>query len=86
MILTMYELNKEIADCIDQIDGAEVTNKGQHTGTTHCDIDFTYKDKFFHIDLKEEAVQGQSFFENLTAQMREIDERKKHEKEEEELN
>ena len=68
----MYELNKEIADCIDQIDGAEVTNKGQHTGTTHCDIDFTYKDKFFHIDLKEEAVQGQSFFENIQKQLVEI--------------
>ena len=68
----MYELNKEIADCIDQIDGAEVTNKGQHTGTTHCDIDFTYNDKFFHIDLKEEAVQGQSFFENIQKQLIDI--------------
>ena len=40
---TMYELNKKIAESIDQIDGAEVTNKGQYNqGKPQCDIDFTY--------------------------------------------
>ena len=58
----MYELNHEIAYFIDQIDGAKVTNKGQYIMKPHCDIDFTYDGKFFHIDLiQDEEVEFDGF-------------------------
>jgi len=65
----MYEINVLVAKAIEKIDGAEVTNKGQMTTSEHCDIDFTYDDKFFHIDLKKDEVQGQSFFENMNIEI-----------------
>lgn len=73
----MYELNRKIAESIDQIDGAEVTNKGQYNqGKPHCDIDFTYDNLIYHIDLKTEEFDGQSFFEKIQSQMNEIDKKK----------
>ena len=67
--LTMYEINVLLAKAIEKIDGAEVTNKGQMTTSEHCDIDFTYDDRFFHIDLKNDDHEGQSFFQNVKAEI-----------------
>jgi len=73
--LTMYEINVLLAKAIEKIDGASVTNKGQMSISDHCDIDFTYDDQFFHIDMKKDEVEGQTFFENMNKEISKMKDR-----------